>query len=109
MVPSNPANPITLKEAIDMDRELKLQSKSDSSIEKLISTSLKLEGVNRHISTHAAGIVIGDKELTKIVALYRDSDATMPMVQYSLKYAEKIGIIKLVFKGSYGITGTKSG
>ena len=104
MVPSNPANPITLKEAIDMDRELKLQSKSDSSIEKLISTSLKLEGVNRHISTHAAGIVIGDKELTKIVALYRDSHTTMPMVQYSLKYAEKIGLVKFDFLGLKTLT-----
>ncbi len=104
MVPSNPANPITLKEAVDMDRELKLQSKSDPSIEKLISTSLKLEGVNRHISTHAAGIVIGDKELTKIVALYRDSNATMPMVQYSLKYAEKIGLVKFDFLGLKTLT-----
>ncbi len=104
MVPSNPANPVTLKEAVDMDRELKLQCKSDPSIEKLISTSLKLEGVNRHISTHAAGIVIGDKELIKIVALYRDSNATMPMVQYSLKYAEKIGLVKFDFLGLKTLT-----
>ena len=104
MVPNNPANPITLKEAIDMDKELKSQSKSDPSIEKLTSISLKLEGINRHISTHAAGVVIGDRELTKIVALYKDSNSAMPMVQYSLKYAEKIGLVKFDFLGLKTLT-----
>ncbi len=104
MVPNNPANPVTLKQAIDMDRELKSQSKSDPSIEKLTSISLKLEGVNRHISTHAAGIVIGNKELLKIVPLYKDSNSTMPMVQYSLKYAEKIGLVKFDFLGLKTLT-----
>ena len=104
MVPSNPANPVTLKQAIDMDRELKFQSKNDPSIEKLTSISLKLEGVNRHISTHAAGIVIGNKELLKIVPLYKDSNSTMPMVQYSLKYAEKIGLVKFDFLGLKTLT-----
>ena len=104
MVPSNPANPITLKEAICMDKELNLQSQSDPSIKRLISISLKLEGVNRHISTHAAGIVIGDKELTKIVALYKDANSRMPIVQYSLKYAEKIGLVKFDFLGLKTLT-----
>jgi DNA polymerase-3 subunit alpha len=104
MVPSNPANPVTLKEAIDMDKELKAQSRSDPAIENLIATSLKLEGVNRHISTHAAGIVIADRELTKVVALYKDTDSGMPIVQYSLKYAEKIGLVKFDFLGLKTLT-----
>ena len=104
MVPNNPANPITLKEAIDMDKELKKQGKSDSNIEKLMLISLKLEGVNRHISTHAAGIVIADRELTKVVALYKDTDSDMPIVQYSLKYAEKIGLVKFDFLGLKTLT-----
>ena len=104
MVPHNPANPITLKEAIDMDKELKKQGKSDTNIEKLISISLKLEGINRHISTHAAGIVIADRELTKLVPLYKDADSDMPIVQYSLKYAEKIGLVKFDFLGLKTLT-----
>ena len=104
MVPHNPANPITLKEAIDMDKELKKQGKSDPNIEKLISTSLKLEGVNRHVSTHAAGVVIADRELVKVVALYKDADSDMPIVQYSLKYAEKIGLVKFDFLGLKTLT-----
>ncbi|WPX96296.1 DNA polymerase III subunit alpha [Candidatus Bandiella woodruffii] len=104
MVPNNPANPVSLKEAIDMDKELKAQSKSDPSLEKLISISLKLEGVNRHISTHAAGVVIADKELTKVIALYKDANSSMPVVQYSLKYAEKIGLVKFDFLGLKTLT-----
>ena len=104
MVPNNPANPITLKEAIDMDKDLKSKSKSDSDMERLILISLKLEGINRHISTHAAGVVIADKELTKVVALYKDADSDMPIVQYSLKYADKIGLVKFDFLGLKTLT-----
>lgn len=107
MVPNNPANPITLKEAIGMDKGLKEQAKNDSNIEQLISISLKLEGINRHVSTHAAGIVIANKKLTKIVPLYKDhkdTDSNMPMVQYSLKYAEKIGLVKFDFLGLKTLT-----
>ena len=104
MVPNNPANPITLKEAIDMDRELNVQSKNDPNLKKLISLSLKLEGINRHISTHAAGVVIADRDLLRIVPLYKDLGSNTAMIQYSLKYAEKVGLVKFDFLGLKTLT-----
>ena len=104
MVPNNPANPVTLREAVSIDKELKAQSQNNLLIKKLISISLKLEGVNRHISTHAAGIVIGNQALTQIVPLYKDLNSTVPMIQYSLKYAEKIGLVKFDFLGLKTLT-----
>ncbi len=99
MVPNNPANPITLKEAIDLDHNLREMSKNDKSIEKLLSISLQLEGINRHVSTHAAGIIIADRPLQEIVALYKDANSHIPVIQYSLKHAEIAGLMKFDFLG----------
>ncbi|MDZ5761862.1 DNA polymerase III subunit alpha [Candidatus Cyrtobacter comes] len=99
MVPNNPANPVTLKEAIDLDHNLKEMSRNDKLIEKLLSISLQLEGVNRHVSTHAAGIIIADRPLQEIVALYKDANSYLPVIQYSLKHAEIAGLMKFDFLG----------
>lgn len=99
MVPNNPTNPITLQEAITLDKELQQLQKEDEKIEELIEISLMLEGVNRHVSTHAAGIVISDKPLNEIIPLYKDSNTSMPAVQYNMKYVEKAGLVKFDFLG----------
>lgn len=98
LVPNNPANPVTLKQAIEMEPMLK-DAMREEEVAKLIDISLKLEGLNRHASTHAAGVVIGDRPLDEIVALYRDPKSDMPVVQYSMKYAEKAGLVKFDFLG----------
>lgn len=103
-VPTNPANPITLKEAINLDKELQLSRESDQVIAKLLSISLQLEGMNRHASTHAAGIVIADRDLVELVPLYKDRDTDMPAVQYSMKYAEEAGLVKFDFLGLKTLT-----
>ncbi len=99
MVPNNPANPVTLKEAIDLDHSLREMSKNDPLIDKLLSISLQLEGVNRHVSTHAAGVIIADRPLNEVVALYKDKNSHIPVIQYSLKYAEMAGLMKFDFLG----------
>ena len=104
MVPNNPANPVTLREAISLDKKLREESKNNSAINELVNISLSLEGINRHMSTHAAGIVISDRDLTEIVALYRDAQNSAPIIQYSLKYAEKIGLVKFDFLGLKTLT-----
>jgi len=60
---------------------------------------LQLEGLNRHASTHAAGVVIGDRPLHELVPMYRDPKSEMPVVQYSMKYAESAGLVKFDFLG----------
>ncbi|MCE2927726.1 MAG: DNA polymerase III subunit alpha, partial [Rickettsiales bacterium] len=99
LVPANPANPVTLAEAIEIEPALKANIEQDETVSKLVDISLKLEGLNRHASTHAAGLVIGDRPLSELVPLYRDPKSEMPVVQYSMKYAESAGLVKFDFLG----------
>lgn len=104
LVPNNPANPCTLQEAIDMEPLLREAIAEDESVKKLTEMALKLEGLYRHASTHAAGVVIADRPLEQLVALYRDPKSDMPVVQYSMKYAETAGLVKFDFLGLKTLT-----
>ena len=104
LVPNNPAAPVTLAEAIDIEPMLKAAIDEDETVQKLADISLKLEGLNRHASTHAAGVVIGDRPLDELVPLYRDPKSDMPVVQYSMKYAESAGLVKFDFLGLKTLT-----
>lgn len=99
LVPYNPANPMTLQEAIDSEPQFKSLIKDDEAIDHLLKIALQLEGLFRHASTHAAGVVIGDQPLQEIVPLYRDPRSEMPVTQYSMKSAEKAGLVKFDFLG----------
>ncbi len=98
MVPQNPAHPVTLAEAIDSEPALKAL-KNDEETKDLMAIALKLEGLYRHASTHAAGVVIGDQPLQEVVPLYRDPRSDMPVTQYSMKYVEQAGLVKFDFLG----------
>ena len=104
LVPNNPANPVTLQEAIDVEPMLRRQMKEEEEVKHLVTLSLKLEGLYRHSSTHAAGVVIADRSLDELVALYRDPKSDMPVVQYSMKYAEIAGLVKFDFLGLKTLT-----
>ena len=104
LVPNNPAHPVTLEQAIAIEPTLKAAIKEDETVERLVDISLKLEGLNRHASTHAAGVVIGDRPLTELVPMYRDPKSDMPVVQYSMKYAESAGLVKFDFLGLKTLT-----
>ncbi|MCI5050423.1 MAG: DNA polymerase III subunit alpha [Rickettsiales bacterium] len=99
LVPNNPANPVTLAQALDMEPELKGMMKEEEVVNHLVELSLKLEGLYRHASTHAAGVVIADRPLDELVPVYRDPKSDMPVVQYSMKYAEGAGLVKFDFLG----------
>ncbi|MDD9331265.1 MAG: DNA polymerase III subunit alpha [Wolbachia sp.] len=99
MVPFNPVNPVTLSQAIELDQNLQKERNSDEVIAKLLDISLKLEGIYRHVSTHAAGIVICDQKLENFVPVYYDPNSALPITQYSMKYVEKAGLIKFDFLG----------
>ncbi len=104
LVPHNPANPVTLEEAIKIEPALKSALDEDETTRRLGDIALKLEGLNRHASTHAAGVVIGDRPLAEIVPMYRDPKSDMPVVQYSMKYAESAGLVKFDFLGLKTLT-----
>ncbi len=104
MVPNNPANPTSLAEAVETEDGLKAARKDEEIVDKLISIGLKLEGLNRHASTHAAGIVIGDRPLDNLVPLYRDPRSNMPVTQYNMKWVEQAGLVKFDFLGLKTLT-----
>jgi DNA polymerase-3 subunit alpha len=104
LIPFNAIEAVTLEKAIEMDKDLQNAVKEDPQITKLVNISLKLEGLNRHASTHAAGVVIGDKPLHEICALYNDDGGNMPAVGYSMKYAESAGLVKFDFLGLKTLT-----
>ncbi|WP_026986229.1 DNA polymerase III subunit alpha [Fodinicurvata fenggangensis] len=99
MVPNNPANPVTLQEAIDGEPRLQEAMESEEQIRRMIDIALKLEGLYRHASTHAAGVVIGDRPLDELIPLYRDPRSDMPVTQFNMKYVELAGLVKFDFLG----------
>ena len=105
MIPYNPANPISLNDAINNENKLQDLKRNDDSISKLLDISLKLEGLYRHASTHAAGIVIGDENLDEKIPFYKDDPKTgLPVTQFSMKFIEKAGLIKFDFLGLKTLT-----
>lgn len=93
-----------LEDALEMDSDLRSRRQSDPEISKLFDIAIQLEGLNRHSSVHAAGLVIGDKPLEQICPLYFDDSADMPVVQYNMKYCEKVGLVKFDFLGLKTLT-----
>ncbi|MCP5382688.1 MAG: DNA polymerase III subunit alpha [Kordiimonadaceae bacterium] len=104
LIPSNPANPITLSEAIESEKKLREEISSDPNTSHLIDIALQLEGLFRHASTHAAGVVIGDRPLDQLVPLYRDPRSDMPVTQFNMKYVEQAGLVKFDFLGLKTLT-----
>jgi DNA polymerase III subunit alpha len=104
LVPQNPANPVTLARAID--DEPKLQAAADASpvVRRAFDIAKKLEGLTRHASTHAAGIVIGDRPLSELAPLYRDPKSDMPVTQFNMKWVEQAGLVKFDFLGLKTLT-----
>ena len=104
MVPNNPANPVTLEQAVELEPRLKEAKASDRTVEVLIETSLRLEGLYRNASTHAAGIVIGDRPLVELAPLYKDPRSDIPATQYNMKWVESAGLVKFDFLGLKTLT-----
>jgi len=104
MVPANPANPVTLAQAIDLEPRLREARDAEKSVETLLATALELEGLYRNASTHAAGIVIGDRPLTELVPLYQDPRSTIPASQFNMKWVEPAGLVKFDFLGLKTLT-----
>ena len=106
MIPFDPSRPQSLTECINNEPRLQKLIKEDSRVKKLIDLSLKLEGLNRNVATHAAGVVIADKKLTDTVPLYKDasSNLLLPSTQFDMYSAENAGLIKFDFLGLKTLT-----
>jgi DNA polymerase-3 subunit alpha len=104
LVPFNPANPPTLEQAMTLEPALAQAAHEDEQVGRMIEIAKRLEGLPRHASTHAAGIVIGDRPLFELIPLYRDPRSSMPVTQFNMKDVEKAGLVKFDFLGLTTLT-----
>lgn len=108
LVPSNPANPVALAKAVADEPKFEEERQKDPTVGRLLDIARKLEGLYRHASTHAAGIVIGDRPLWQLVPMYRDPRSDMPVTQFNMKYVEQAGLVKFDFLGLKTLTVLKT-
>jgi len=106
MVPFDPSRPLTLKESIDREPRFKEEVKNNIKVKKLLELSLKLEGLNRNMATHAAGVVIAGDKLAEQFPLYIDhsSNLTLPSTQYDMYSSENAGLVKFDLLGLKTLT-----
>jgi len=104
LVPQNPAAPVTLAAAIAGEPKLQAFRDEDPVVARAFDIAQRLEGLTRHASTHAAGIVIGDRPLSELVPLYRDPKSDMPVTQFNMKWVEPAGLVKFDFLGLKTLT-----
>ena len=98
-VPNHPVDPWDLKRALGGVAELRDEYRRDEQVKRLFDLAMKLEGLPRHSSTHAAGVVIGDRDLSELAPLYRDPRSDIPVTQFDMKYVESAGLVKFDFLG----------
>merc|ERR1711991_1120361 len=110
MIPFDPSRPQNLTECIAGEPRLQKLIKDDPRVKKLTELSLKLEGLNKNVATHAAGVVIADRKLQEVVPLYKDSsaDLLLPSTQFDMYSAENAGLIKFDFLGLKTLTVIKN-
>ena len=106
MIPFDPSRPLSLKESIAREPRLQHEEKKDPRVKKLIELSLKLEGLNRNMATHAAGVVIPEENLAKLVPLYKDSESNslLPSTQFDMYASENAGLVKFDLLGLKTLT-----
>jgi DNA polymerase-3 subunit alpha len=120
LVPNHPTDPWTLERSLGRARdkdggplagvpELQAEYRGDKDVKRLFDLAMKLEGLPRHSSTHAAGVVIGDRPLDQLVPLYRDPRSDMPVTQFDMKYVEAAGLVKFDFLGLKTLSVLKEG
>jgi DNA polymerase III subunit alpha len=109
LIPNHPTDPWTLARSLNGVAEFEKEYRADKDVKRLIDLAMKLEGLPRHSSTHAAGVVIGDRPLHELVPLYRDPRSDMPVTQFDMKYVEGAGLVKFDFLGLKTLSVLKEG
>jgi DNA polymerase III subunit alpha len=99
MVPNHPTDPWTLKRTLNGAADFRREYENDNEVKRLVDLAMQLEGFPRNSSTHAAGVVIGDRPLAQLVPLYRDPRSDMPVTQFDMKHVESSGLVKFDFLG----------
>ena len=106
MIPFDPSRPLSLEKAIAQEPRIRKEEEKDPRVKKLIEISKKLEGLNRNMATHAAGVVIPEENLAEFVPLYKDpsSNSLLPSTQFDMYTSEKAGLVKFDLLGLKTLT-----
>ncbi|MGM0583996.1 MAG: DNA polymerase III subunit alpha [Pseudomonadota bacterium] len=104
MIPVEGVKPVSIRKALEDEPRLKAEADQDPVVAEMLDYADKLEGLYRNASTHAAGVVIGDRPLHELVPLYRDPRSEMPATQFNMKWVEQAGLVKFDFLGLKTLT-----
>ena len=104
MIPVEGVKPVSIEKALADEPRLREAAKSEEVVDRLLTYAQQVEGLLRNASTHAAGVVIGDRPLDELVPLYRDPKSNMPATQFNMKWVEQAGLVKFDFLGLKTLT-----
>ncbi|MEM9971210.1 MAG: DNA polymerase III subunit alpha, partial [Pseudomonadota bacterium] len=104
LIPVEGVKPVSIEKALADEPRLREEAKAEEVVDRLLTYGQQVEGLLRNASTHAAGVVIGDRALDKLVPLYRDPRSEMPATQFNMKWVEQAGLVKFDFLGLKTLT-----
>ena len=104
MIPVEGVKPVSIEKALADEPRLREEAKNEEVVDRLLTYGQQLEGLLRNASTHAAGVVIGDRPLDELVPLYQDPRSDMPATQFNMKWVEQAGLVKFDFLGLKTLT-----
>jgi DNA polymerase-3 subunit alpha len=104
LIPVEGVKPVSIEKALAEEPRLREEAKAEEVVERLLTYGQQVEGLLRNASTHAAGVVIGDRPLDELVPLYRDPRSEMPATQFNMKWVEQAGLVKFDFLGLKTLT-----
>lgn len=104
MIPVDGVKPVSIEQALAQEERLRAEAKSEEVVDRLLQYGMQVEGLLRNASTHAAGVVIGDRPLDRLVPLYQDPRSDMPATQFNMKWVEQAGLVKFDFLGLKTLT-----
>ena len=104
MIPVEGVKPVSIEKALADEPRLREEAKAEEVVDRLLTYAQQVEGLLRNASTHAAGVVIGDRPLDELVPLYQDPRSDMPATQFNMKWVEQAGLVKFDFLGLKTLT-----
>jgi len=104
MIPVEGVKPVSIEKALADEPRLREEAKAEEVVDRLLTYAQQIEGLLRNASTHAAGVVIGDRPLDELVPLYQDPRSDMPATQFNMKWVEQAGLVKFDFLGLKTLT-----
>jgi DNA polymerase III subunit alpha len=104
MIPVEGVKPVSIEKALKDEPRLREEARAEEVVDRLLKYAQQIEGLLRNASTHAAGVVIGDRPLDELVPLYQDPRSDMPATQFNMKWVEQAGLVKFDFLGLKTLT-----